>query len=196
MAARSVASLSATVWVVQSDAKREGAVSRLQWSRSSPASFSLARSSAPTSPSEAQREIFVFARIARRAAQISSICRGVCPRPDVTMPSRTTPLRAASSAACTQAAVPTQSYDGQFVPQCADCAHHWQFSPQRPLRALMMAQTSKSFGRKRAVTRCAASQSSSCAAARQAERTSAAAIGFPARTADSNSAMFIFGRVL
>ena len=68
-AAFSVATFSATVCVVQSRANRDGAVSRLQWTRASPAAFSFARSASPTSPNDPQQARDVSARMRRIAAE-------------------------------------------------------------------------------------------------------------------------------
>ena len=162
LAARRVASLSAVVWVVQRLGKSDGAASKLQWTRWSPAAFSFARSSSETSPSEAQRPIPGTAlRISRRASQTFSTSSSERHLPEVTMPILSAPLAAASFAAFTHASVPTQPYVSHPVFQCADCAHHLQFSEQRPERAFMMEQKSKRFSTHRSVTSCALSRSSS-----------------------------------
>ena len=61
------------------------------------------------------------------------------------MPILSAPFAAASFAALTHASVPTQPYVSQPVFQCADCAHHLQFSLHRPERALMIEQKSNRF---------------------------------------------------
>ena len=161
-AARKVASLSAAVCVVQRDGKRDGAVSRLQWTRCSPAALSFARSSSERSPSEAQSPIFGAAwRIAFNATQTFSTSSWESVRPEVTMPILSAPLAAAPFAALTHASVPTQPYVSQPVFQCADCAHHLQFSEHRPERALMIEQKSNRFSTQLSVVSCARSRSSS-----------------------------------
>ena len=160
-AARSVSSFCACVCVEQSEGKSEGAVSRLQCRRASPASLSFARSASETSPSEPQSSMPDARRIARRASQSASTSAGVCARPLVTMPMRSAPFASAAFAASAHASAPTNPCSSQPVFQCALWAHHLQFSGQRPDRAFTMEQKSKCFGAKAAVTRCAASRSSS-----------------------------------
>jgi len=77
------------------------------------------------------------------------------------MPMRSAPFASASFAALTHASVPTQPYVSHPVFQCADCAHHLQFSEQRPERALMMEQKSNRFSTQRSVISCARSRNSS-----------------------------------
>ena len=178
-AARSVSSFCSCVCVEQSAGKSDGAVSRLQWTRSRPASLRRRKSSADKSPSEPQRWMRVRAFIARRASQRSSMLDGVWARPLVTMPMRPTPFASASAAAWTQASVPIQPWFSHPVFQWALWAHHLQFSEQRPARAFTMPQKSKRFGAKAAVTRSATAYSSSRGACRRRSSSSPAVAGAP-----------------
>ncbi len=180
MAAFSVATLSATVCVVQSRANRDGAVSRLQWNRASPAAFSFARSASPTSPNDPQQMRDVSARIRRIASQIASTSAAESARPDVTSPKRTTPFASASFAAATHASTDFSPHASHAVFQCADCAHHLQFSEHFPQRAFRIAQKSKTSALNASVTRCAASKRSSFAAVSRSRRTSSGVASPPA----------------
>ena len=78
------------VCVVQSESKWEGAVSRLQWYRVTPASYNACNSSSSNSPSEAHNRIDEWRRIRRAATQSSFMFLGEGLRPLVTNEKRLT----------------------------------------------------------------------------------------------------------
>lgn len=90
-AACKVFSFCSCVCVVQSESKWEGAVSRLQWYRVTPASYNACNSSSSNSPSEAHNRIDEWRRIRRAATQSSFMFLGEGLRPLVTNEKRLTP---------------------------------------------------------------------------------------------------------
>ena len=98
----------------------------------------------------------------------------------MTSPKRTAPFASASFAAATHASTDFSPHVSHAVFQCADCAHHLQFSEHVPHRALRIAQKSKTSALNASVTWCAAAKRSSFAAVSTSRRISSGVASPPA----------------
>ena len=114
-AACKVFSFCSCVCVVQSESKWEGAVSRLQWYRVTPASYNACNSSSSNSPSEAHNRIDEWRRIRRAATQSSFMFLGEGLRPLVTNEKRLTPCASLYFACRRHSSALTRSYTSALV---------------------------------------------------------------------------------